>query len=316
MISRNALLKALVALVLVMVAATFTASQAQPVAAQTLPICNVGGSITSDATWSADCVYVVDNTVTIEPNVILTIQPSTVVKFAQGKLMWVKGALKVQGTNDNPVYFTSLLDDAVGGDTNNDGRNTLPAAGNWGHIIFFDESIDSQSFIDHAVVRYGGYFKNGYSSPYNCDRCEYRSPLRFVSASPTVSNSTFENNSGYALSADSNSFPAISGNTLSSNEGNGLEIRNGEIGSSESVTRYWNNPDIVYVITGITTIGSNVTLIVEPGVTVKFAQGKLMWVKGALKVQGTNDNPVYFTSLLDDAVGGDTIGVNLSEVLL
>ncbi len=307
MISRPALIKALVSLVLVLVAATFTASQSQPVAAQMLPICTVGGSITQDTTWSADCVYVVENFVTVEPNITLTVQAGTIVKFAGGKLLGVKGTLKARGTADNPVYFTSLLDDSIGGDTNSDGRNTLPEAGNWGQISFFDESIDNESIIEFAVVRYGGYFYTGSNSVYyGCYKCTFRGPAWFLSASPTVRNSTFENNSGYALSADGNSFPTINGNTLINNGGNGLEIRNGEIGASASVTYRWSNSDIVYVLTGYTTVGSNVTLVVDPGVIIKFADSKLMGIKGSLKAQGTAENPIYFTSLKDDSIGGDT----------
>ena len=196
MISRHALIKALVSLVLVWVAATFTASQPQPVAAQTLPICTVGGSIAQDTTWSADCVYVVENDVTVEPSITLTVQPGTVVKFIgdgpgstscgdmrNQRNLFVKGTLDANGTSSDPVYFTSLRDDTVGGDTNDDGVDSVPAAGNWGRIEFFSGS--NSSSLTNAVVRYAG------STDYKSECRSAGTPVRYGAivldnTSPTI----------------------------------------------------------------------------------------------------------------------------------
>jgi hypothetical protein len=104
------------------------------------------------------------------------------------------------------------------------------------------------------------------------------------------------------------SFPVISGNTLTLNQGNGLEIRGGTLSAPSPIIRHWANTDVVYAITGHTTIASGVTLAIDPGVTVKFAANKLMGINGVLKVQGTNTNPVIITSIKDDTAGGDTNG--------
>ena len=243
---------------------------------------------------------------TVAANVTLTIQAGTIVKFADRKLMSVKGMLKVQGTAGNPVYITSLHDDDVGGDTNNNGRVTLPAAGNWGHISFMDESVDSQNLIEHAVIRYGGFFANVRDEFYICWFCEYRGPIWLFTASPTIRNTTFAQNDGYGISASIDSFPTITAITFTQNVGNGLEIRGGTLGSNAAATHHWSNTAVVYAITGHLIIGSNDTLIIDPDIVVKFVDKKLMRVNGALRVQGTADNPVYITSLHDDDVGGDT----------
>jgi hypothetical protein len=58
----------------------------------------------------------------------------------------------VNGTESNKVYFTSIKDDEVGGDTNEDGDATAPTPEDWRRIAILD---DSTSYITSAVIRYG-----------------------------------------------------------------------------------------------------------------------------------------------------------------
>jgi len=92
--------------------------------------------------------------VTVPNGVTLTIQPGAVVKFSalQGMVIDSGGQLVAHGTVARPVVFTSILDDAVGGDTNLDGNATAPAAGDW-HWIYIN---GGQASFDHAQILYGG----------------------------------------------------------------------------------------------------------------------------------------------------------------
>ncbi|NIM92112.1 MAG: S8 family serine peptidase, partial [Anaerolineales bacterium] len=113
------------------------------------------GTITSDETWTSEGnVHTVSCDVAVAPGATLTIEEGTIVKFHYNKSLIINGSLRVLGTGGNPIYFTSIRDDTIGGDTNGDGWST-GARGDWRRIEFTDTSDDSTSIIDHAIVRFG-----------------------------------------------------------------------------------------------------------------------------------------------------------------
>lgn len=125
----------------------------------------VSGPLTSDTTWSpANGVYVLGPGVSVPPGVTLTIEPGTIVKANianSSTIVWleVRGRLVVDGTSEAPVHFTSIRDDAIGGDTNGDGNATSPSPINWIGLVF---RSGSQGEIRHGVIRYSGAFDGIY----------------------------------------------------------------------------------------------------------------------------------------------------------
>lgn len=267
----------------------------------------VSGSIAADTTWGAGNLYIVVDDVTVEPNVTLIIEPGTIVKVHPDKAVRVNGVLKVLGTAAAPVTFTSFKDDTVGGDTNGDGAATTPAKGDWGHIVFLEDSTDAENLIEDAVIRYGGDYASPdpFCMPWDC---WLGSSVRFVGASPTVRDSTIEESTSFALSATIDSFPVVSGNTLTNNDRNGLEMRIYPGNMTMPAVSRWSNTDVVYVLTSHATVYDGQTLILDPGVKVKLVSKRVLGVHGTLKVLGTPAAPVTCTSLKDDTVGGDTNG--------
>jgi parallel beta-helix repeat protein len=98
----------------------------------------ITGDITTDTTWTYDnSPYIVDNTVTVLPDVTLTIEPGVTVMC--GDNLIIAGTLNATGTEANPIIFT--YDPAV---------TTF-----WNGIIFDTTSVVSTFdyvMIDNATV--------------------------------------------------------------------------------------------------------------------------------------------------------------------
>ncbi len=105
--------------------------------------------------------YVLDGTTLVSAGSSLTIEPGAVFKAftenSNGAVfgLQVAGTLSAIGTTEQPIVFTSLRDDTIGGDTNNNLDGNAPAAGHWTRI-----AVDAagSATLDHVLIRYaGGY---------------------------------------------------------------------------------------------------------------------------------------------------------------
>ncbi|MCA9021317.1 MAG: pre-peptidase C-terminal domain-containing protein, partial [Planctomycetaceae bacterium] len=88
----------------------------------------------------------------------LKIDPGIVVKLSGARIEAERGSAQLiaEGTEENPIIFTSLSDDRYGAgttfDTSNDGVTAF-GPGNWGGIIF---NAASSGSIDHALITNAG----------------------------------------------------------------------------------------------------------------------------------------------------------------
>jgi RHS repeat-associated protein len=288
------------------------------------PVINyVGGTISAHTTWTtANSPYVVNNDVTVNNGVILSIQPGVVVKFQNGRRLTVNGVLAASGASANPIIFTSFLDDTYAGDTNGDGGATRPAAGAWGGITL--AATASASNLTNVLMRYAGISVSG-SSPsisnstvmqasgagisvsnagapnlqLNTVRDNGGAGISLSGSSPTIQNSVFVNNGGAAITMDGNSLPDNAGNRAYYNDYNGIQV------SGTAGTRGSWHADLPYIINGGLIVGTGVVLTAPAGTIVKFTSGSLT-VNGGLVANGTAAKRIVFTSIHDDSVGGDT----------
>ena len=118
------------------------------------------GNVVANTTWVASSgPYVLQSHIVVVPGVTLTIEPGTVIKGSLAGWLQVSGTLHAQGTVVAPITFTSLKDDSVGGDTNNDGSATTPQPGDWAGLYFAGGA--SGNLLDRVVVRNAGNNNSG-----------------------------------------------------------------------------------------------------------------------------------------------------------
>jgi hypothetical protein len=328
----------------------FTMGTAATGRAAQVPVC---GTISTNTVWTAANVYVVNNcAVTVAPGVTLTVQPGTVAKFAGTRdVLVVQGTLLAQGTAGAPIAFTSLRDDSYGGDTNGDG-SSAGQAGQWSGVRFAAGSHGrlAHAFVgfggsgayDHAG-RYGAAELESFSSDVTLDHVTLRSSgnsgLYCDNASVAVTYAQVNDNAGYGLywNGVDASVPLVVNDSTFSGNGAGagwLHFRDaagtvtverntaagskngfGADGRLNGGSLTWNNgDDLPLLINKGLTIASATALTLSPGTVVKFGDVRdVLLIEGSLDASGTTGAPIAFTSVSDDAYGGDTNGDGTSQ---
>lgn len=292
----------------------------------------ITGSIVANTTWGPTGTVVGDvfwirNSIAINGGVTLTIQPGVVVKFDPGRTLTVNGTLSALGTAGQNIFFTSIRDDAVGGDTNGDGNATLPAASDWGTIQFTDASPDN-SVLDHCDVRYAGSSQQGALTFVNSSHSVANSVIRRSyygldcqgTAAPILTNTSIEASTLTPIVLDFTATPVLSSLVFSSSN-NGYDafgLRGGTLLSGSAATLPQRgatvgvNPiaNVTYVLLGSLTINAGASLTVNPGVVIKPSSSHSIVVNGNLTMNGgaAAGDTITITSIHDDNFGrpGDT----------
>jgi hypothetical protein len=295
---------------------------------------SITSGITSNSTWgTGGGTYIIENSISIDSGITLAIDPGVVVKFRNEWVSFtINGNLDAQGTATSSIYFTSIKDDTVGGDTNGDGSATSPVAGDWRYMSI---GSGATTTLSYGIVRYGGYY-DGYSVYNNSGTLSVLNSTVASSSSyygiyhtggtTNIATSTFNGNGSYGIYGSGSGTLSISNSNfynnstaagyfdlssglVVSNSGNtasGTGKRGFVINGSMSSNQTWQADGVPYIISSLT-VPAGKTLTVNPNAVAKFEnEWANLIVNGTLNATGNSLYPIYFTSLKDDTIGGDT----------
>ena len=116
----------------------------------------INGELSATATlgsFGTAFPLVLNNWFTIPKGLTLTLSAGTAIKVADGGGISVQGKLIGKGTTASPVILTSINDDTVLGDTNNNSTSTKPAAGEWQGVYLEPGSSYTSGVLS---IRYAG----------------------------------------------------------------------------------------------------------------------------------------------------------------
>ena len=284
-------------------------------------VCQVYASwIQNAATWhrlQGDPVWQIVGDVYCGAGNSLAVDPGNVVKLDSACSIFTWGTFTADGDPLNRIYFTSIDDDTIGGDSNANGADTAPAKGNWSEILFINDTSNA-SVMDNCEVRYGG---RGRFVNLATDYHYQYGNLGFYAASPTVSNTLSTQSGNFGAFLRNNSHPVLTNSaftdcgswavycediatnpiiTACSATGSPRNaVRIPQAGMSGSRTWYKSIP---YVVEGSLWLAGDASLTIDPGVAVKFSGGGIFF-NGNVQALGTASEPIYFTSLKDDIYG-------------
>jgi hypothetical protein len=226
----------------------------------------VSSNISTNTTWSSG-VNVIQTPIVVNAGKKLTIKSGAIIKFnGPNASLTINGTVNVNGTSGSGVIFTSILDDSVGGNTNNDSSSIAPHLRDWQTITV---NSGGTANLAYSTIRYAG---NG----------ENTAGIQNAGGNLTLANGTITlNPTGIYLGSGTTN---LTGNTISNNT-TGVYVNGGTVTASLNT---FNSPNQTQYAVFNNTAG-----------TVNFADNSWGNVTGPYN---PTDNPGGLGNLISDRV--------------
>ncbi len=289
------------------------------------------GDVSEDETWPATAVHVVTCPVTIN-GAVLTISPGAIIKFEPEEsgatiIVGDGSTLTAIGEAGSPVIFTSIYDDARGGDSNGTRSSSTLRPGRYGTAITV--SPGSQTTLDNVLVDYAsvGLGDLGSDSEERAELLLSNSTIQRSlylginfdepQTDATVAGTLFAfNQIGGARFADGASVVnfAITGSAGNRFEGTsaahqlflgGVEIPEGKTWNFSPANGAVLTLENDYSLEVFGRLNVRAESVIKISTNSSFA-GIVAREGGRVNIAGRQDAPVILTSVLDDNYGGDT----------
>ena len=257
----------------------------------------VHDDITTNTTWTLlGSPYIIVNSISIEPNVFLKIEPGVVVKFTSGKTLKVYGKLIAQGNVTHKITFTS--------------NSTTPTPGDWGTLRFNGKDF----LMSHVLIEYADKGIDLVNVANVADSLISYCNVGVEGKLSYSNNLTVTDNTGDGLSLSSSL--RIENSNVSSNGGNGITItaaidmdnclvsNNTEDGVILSNGEYIKNSRIIGN-------GGNGTCILGPKTTIENTTicdngGDGIWAESVMSITQCNITRNDKNGIKNNHIGGTT----------
>ena len=283
---------------------------------------HITDDITENTTWEAKYVYYVDQSINVTNNSILTIEPGTIIKFAQGKELDVSyrssstGNIIALGTEKAPILFTS--------------QAQVKSKGDWWGVWLY-EGADASEFRYCTFEYAGGSGWSGGEGAITINLAE----------NVAIDNCTFKKSDSYGVriyqsqsGLSSFTYNSFIDNTINDlklyaynvsyiGEGNmfskDIDVQGSLVDAPGDVV--WRKQNASYIlINAYTEVGSitGTTLLIEAGASIQFSNFGMTIAYtsakyGMIKAMGTATDPITITSAAANPSNGDWTAITFYD---